>query len=81
MGPFELIDLIGLDVNLEVARSFYAQGGKPARWRPSPVQEKLVAEGRLGRRAAPASFAMTRGPTAIPTLTSGSRHRRSPPRS
>jgi 3-hydroxybutyryl-CoA dehydrogenase len=51
MGPFELIDLIGLDVNLSVARSFYAQGGEPERWRPSAIQEKLVAEGRLGRKS------------------------------
>jgi len=51
MGPFELIDLIGLDVNLSVARSFYAQGGEPERWRPSPIQEGLVAEGKLGRKS------------------------------
>jgi 3-hydroxybutyryl-CoA dehydrogenase len=51
MGPFELIDLIGLDVNLSVARSFYAQGGEPPRWKPSPIQEELVAEGRLGRKS------------------------------
>jgi 3-hydroxybutyryl-CoA dehydrogenase len=51
MGPFELIDLIGLDVNLSVARSFYAQGGEPERWRPSSIQEGLVAEGRLGRKS------------------------------
>jgi 3-hydroxybutyryl-CoA dehydrogenase len=51
MGPFELIDLIGLDVNLSVARSFYAQGGEPERWRPSPIQEQLVDEGRLGRKS------------------------------
>lgn len=51
MGPFELIDLIGLDVNLSVARSFYAQGGELERWRPSPIQEKLVAEGNLGRKS------------------------------
>ena len=51
MGPFELIDLIGLDVNLSVARSFYSQGGEPERWRPSPIQEELVAEGRLGRKS------------------------------
>jgi 3-hydroxybutyryl-CoA dehydrogenase len=50
MGPFELLDLIGLDVNLEIARSFFAQGGEPERWRPSPIQEQLVAEGRLGRK-------------------------------
>jgi 3-hydroxybutyryl-CoA dehydrogenase len=51
MGPFELIDLIGLDVNLSVARSFYAQGGEPERWRPSPIQQRLVDEGRLGRKS------------------------------
>ena len=51
MGPFELLDLIGLDVNLTIARSFYAQGGEPERWRPSPIQEKLVEEGRLGRKS------------------------------
>ncbi len=51
MGPFELIDLIGLDVNLSVARSFYSQGGEPERWRPSEIQERLVGEGRLGRKS------------------------------
>lgn len=51
MGPFELLDLIGLDVNLEIARSFFAQGGEVERWRPSPIQEQLVAEGRLGRKS------------------------------
>ncbi len=50
MGPFELIDLIGVDVNLEVARSFFRQRPEP-RWQPSPLQEEMVAEGRLGRKA------------------------------
>ncbi|HEU4462008.1 MAG TPA: 3-hydroxyacyl-CoA dehydrogenase NAD-binding domain-containing protein [Solirubrobacterales bacterium] len=50
MGPFELLDLIGLDVNLEIARSFFRQGGEPERWRPSPIQERLVSEGRFGRK-------------------------------
>jgi 3-hydroxybutyryl-CoA dehydrogenase len=50
MGPFELIDLIGLDVNLSVARSFYAQGGESERWRPSKIQEQMVGEGLLGRK-------------------------------
>jgi len=50
MGPFELIDLIGLDVNLSVARSFYRQGGEPERWRPSAIQERMVGEGLLGRK-------------------------------
>jgi 3-hydroxybutyryl-CoA dehydrogenase len=51
MGPFELLDLIGLDVNLTIARSFFAQGGEPERWRPSPIQERLVEEGKLGRKS------------------------------
>ncbi len=51
MGPFELIDLIGLDVNLSVARSFYSQGGEPERWRPSEIQERMVGEGLLGRKS------------------------------
>ena len=51
MGPFELLDLIGLDVNLEIARSFFRQGGEPERWRPSPIQEQLVAAGRFGRKS------------------------------
>ncbi|HEX5761862.1 MAG TPA: 3-hydroxyacyl-CoA dehydrogenase NAD-binding domain-containing protein [Solirubrobacterales bacterium] len=51
MGPFELLDLIGLDVNLTIARSLYEQGGRPERWRPSPIQERMVAEGRLGRKS------------------------------
>ncbi len=51
MGPFELLDLIGLDVNLSVARSFYAQGGEPERWRPSEIQEQMVGNGKLGRKS------------------------------
>jgi 3-hydroxybutyryl-CoA dehydrogenase len=51
MGPFELIDLIGLDVNLSVARSFYEQGGQPERWRPSSIQESMAEKGRLGRKS------------------------------
>ncbi len=51
MGPFELMDLIGVDVNLAVARSFYEQSGGEPRWEPSPIQEQMVSEGRLGRKA------------------------------
>jgi 3-hydroxybutyryl-CoA dehydrogenase len=49
MGPFELMDLVGIDVNLGVARSFFAQRPEP-RWRPHPIQERMVAEGKLGRK-------------------------------
>lgn len=62
MGPFELIDLIGLDVNLSVARSFFAQGGEPERWRPSPIQEQLVGEGNLGRKSGRGFYSYDDGP-------------------
>ena len=50
MGPFELMDLIGLDVNLAAATAVWEGLGRPDRLRPSPIQERLVAEGRLGRK-------------------------------
>jgi 3-hydroxybutyryl-CoA dehydrogenase len=62
MGPFELIDLIGLDVNLSVARSFYAQGGESERWRPSAIQEQMVGEGRLGRKSGEGFYSYGDGP-------------------
>jgi 3-hydroxybutyryl-CoA dehydrogenase len=61
MGPFELIDLIGLDVNLSVARSFYRQGGEPERWRPSEIQERMVGEGLLGRKSGRGFYAYDGG--------------------
>ncbi len=51
MGPFELMDLVGVDVGLDVARSFYEQSFGEPRWRPSPITVKTVAAGRLGRKA------------------------------
>ncbi len=62
MGPFELIDLIGLDVNLSVARSFYRQGGEPERWCPSPIQERMVGEGLLGRKGGRGFYEYGDGP-------------------
>ena len=51
MGPFELADLVGLDVGLEVARSFAELSFGEPRWRPSPLTAQLVAGGRLGRKS------------------------------
>ena len=51
MGPFELMDLAGLDVNLAAARSIWVGLGRPDRLRPSPIQEQFVDAGRLGRKA------------------------------
>lgn len=51
MGPFELADLVGLDVNLEIAESFWRQSYGEPRWKPSPLQARLVAAGRWGRKS------------------------------
>lgn len=50
MGPFELMDLVGLDVNLATALGVWEPLGRPERLRPSSIQEDMVAEGRLGRK-------------------------------
>jgi len=50
MGPFELMDLVGIDVGYEVARSFDEQSFGEPRWKPSPLQARMVAAGRLGRK-------------------------------
>ena len=50
LGPFELMDLTGLDVTLAAARGIWEGLGRPDRLRPSDIQEGLVAQGRLGRK-------------------------------
>ncbi len=50
MGPFELLDLIGIDINLKVTETVYNDFGKPARFMPSAIQQKLVADGHHGRK-------------------------------
>jgi 3-hydroxybutyryl-CoA dehydrogenase len=51
IGPFELMDLIGIDVNFAVAKSFWEQSFGEPRWRPTPIHERMVAAGRIGRKA------------------------------
>ena len=51
MGPFELMDLVGTDVGLEVSKSFYALSFGEPRWRPSLLAAQLVAAGRHGRKS------------------------------
>jgi 3-hydroxybutyryl-CoA dehydrogenase len=51
MGPFELMDLVGVDVNFAVAKSFWEQSSGEPRWLPHPLQARLVAAGRLGRKS------------------------------
>ena len=51
MGPFELIDLIGLDVNLAVTTSIWDAYFHDPRYAPSVLQQERVAAGFLGRKA------------------------------
>jgi 3-hydroxybutyryl-CoA dehydrogenase len=59
MGPLELVDLIGLDVNLATTRSVWEQLGRPPLLRPCALQERLVAEGRLGRKTGRGIYSYT----------------------
>ncbi len=51
MGPFELMDLIGLDTNLAITKSIHEALGRPERFSPPALQQALVDRGALGRKA------------------------------
>lgn len=50
MGPFRLMDLIGMDINYAVSEIVWDSLGRPARLTPSPLQQQKVAAGQLGRK-------------------------------
>ena len=50
MGPFALLDVVGLDVSLEIERTLYLEFREPG-FAPAPLLEHLVTAGRLGRKA------------------------------
>jgi 3-hydroxybutyryl-CoA dehydrogenase len=50
MGPFELMDLIGIDINLAVTESVYEQFFHEARFKPHLIQKKMVEARLLGRK-------------------------------
>ena len=51
MGPFELMDLVGVDTGFEVSKSFYELSFGEPRWRPSPIAARYVAAGLHGRKS------------------------------
>lgn len=51
MGPFQLMDLIGHDVNFAVTRSVFEAYYNDPRFLPSLIQQELVAAGWLGRKS------------------------------
>src|SRR5215475_7016863 len=48
MGPFELVDLVGLDVRLNILEYLHSTLGE--KYRPNPLLRKFVEEGRFGRK-------------------------------
>jgi 3-hydroxybutyryl-CoA dehydrogenase len=50
MGPFELMDFIGIDVNLSVTTSVYNAFHQDAKFRPNRIQQQKVDAGHLGRK-------------------------------
>ena len=51
MGPFELMDYIGNDVNYSATQAVYKGTNCDPRYRPSPIQKDLIKKGYLGRKS------------------------------
>ena len=49
MGPFEMVDLVGLDTRLHILEYLHKTLGE--KFRPAPLLEQYVKAGRLGRKA------------------------------
>lgn len=50
MGPFELMDMVGIDINFAVTQSIFRAFFEEPRFRPQILQQELVNAGRLGRK-------------------------------
>ncbi|MER8042806.1 3-hydroxyacyl-CoA dehydrogenase [Streptomyces sp. NPDC094032] len=78
MGPFELTDLIGQDVNEAVTRSVWESFFQDPKFTPSLAQRRLVESGRLGRKSGHGWFSYAEGAgrpephTAAPAKAPGS---------
>ncbi len=66
MGPFELMDLVGVDTGLEISKSFYEQSFGEPRWRPSPITARYVAAGLHGRKSGRGYYDYSRDPYRAP---------------
>ena len=68
MGPFELMDLIGNDINFTVTRTVWESFFYDPRYKPSITQQRQVESGRLGRKSGRGYYNYTDG-AVVPTLT------------
>ncbi|MBI5245578.1 MAG: hypothetical protein HY923_00225 [Elusimicrobia bacterium] len=77
MGPFELMDLIGLDTNFAITGAIYGALGRPERFKPPEIQKQLVLKGATGRKAGKGFYLYQDGkitavnPDAVRLLASG----------
>ena len=55
MGPFALLDLVGLDTSLSILEALYADSGEE-NFKPRPMLRELVAAGKLGRKTGSGFF-------------------------
>ncbi|HEV3485302.1 MAG TPA: 3-hydroxyacyl-CoA dehydrogenase family protein, partial [Vicinamibacterales bacterium] len=66
MGPFALMDLVGIDVNLAVATALWDGFDEAVRFRPSEIQRGMVEAGRLGRKTGEGFYRYENGrPTGV----------------
>ncbi|MCB2097389.1 MAG: 3-hydroxyacyl-CoA dehydrogenase [Parvularculaceae bacterium] len=72
MGPFELGDLIGHDINTAAAKSVYDAYFGRTRFTPSLMQAQLVAAGRLGRKSGRGVYSYEEKETPTPTFAASS---------
>jgi 3-hydroxybutyryl-CoA dehydrogenase len=81
MGPFELMDLVGVDTGFEVSKSFFEQSFGEPRWRPSPITSRYVAAGLYGRKTGRGYYSYAAGEETSATRTpeGRGRHRREDP--
>ncbi|MGN6361887.1 MAG: 3-hydroxyacyl-CoA dehydrogenase NAD-binding domain-containing protein [Thermomicrobiales bacterium] len=69
MGPFELMDLVGIDVNFAVHHAIYEQTFHEPRYRPHQLQARMVAAGALGRKAGQGFYRYDNGQLVPDELT------------
>ncbi len=68
MGPFELRDLVGLDIGLAVGTSIYEAFFQDPRYRPHPLQQRMVDAGLLGRKSGRGFYDYTHTRAPVPLL-------------
>ena len=60
MGPFKLMDLIGLDINFSVSNIVWTDLNKPLRLKPSSIQQEKISLGALGKKTAKGFYDYTK---------------------